>query len=586
MQELTASTAMASDQFGFGVDISGDFAIVSAPLHAGSGAAYAFQRTGKGWVEIDELIATDAHAAQGFGSGVAIDGDYAVVGARNDGELGLDAGAAYVFHREGKKWVEVQKLTASDGDAAHGFGVHVDIDGDHVIVGTDTNVIPATAYVFRRKQDVGWIERGSLTPADSVTSDAFPSGVAVAISGDLALLGARSHCHEPGVCTGAVWAFQRQHGVWSEQQELMAVNAAPDDSFGVAVVLEGDLALVGASGSRFSGAAGAAHLFRHGGGLWVEIDELVGSGGAFGRHVDLGGSVAIVGAALDTDSDGIQSGAASLYDVTTIEIPFDIDPGASEILLTIGEQELFAHLIGTILARLTIDCDGFSSLHIVDLIFQTTEGQFEFELANGATALVTDPVFSLAEEGAPPTIVDNESGMVGAAFDLRYQGSVSGPGEGVPIFLAGVFVKCLLGLFQGGACCDLPECTLCPPVQCEGRFMGGSCADADCGFPSAAGGDAQTDLVLAFPELDFAFELDLGLGDMRPMVAVTGTVGGLAVDCPSDVNRDGVVSVDDLLDVILAWGRCPGLCGADIDHDGVVGVDDLLSVILAWGPCP
>ncbi|MHC4990272.1 MAG: cohesin domain-containing protein [Planctomycetota bacterium] len=53
-----------------------------------------------------------------------------------------------------------------------------------------------------------------------------------------------------------------------------------------------------------------------------------------------------------------------------------------------------------------------------------------------------------------------------------------------------------------------------------------------------------------------------------------------------DINADGVVNVDDLLVVILAWGPCslpPTPCPADVDCNGSVGVDDLVAVILNWG---
>ena len=56
-----------------------------------------------------------------------------------------------------------------------------------------------------------------------------------------------------------------------------------------------------------------------------------------------------------------------------------------------------------------------------------------------------------------------------------------------------------------------------------------------------------------------------------------------------DANGDGVVDVDDLIAVILAWGDCPdppASCDADIDGNGAVDVDDLIAVILAWGACP
>jgi hypothetical protein len=53
-----------------------------------------------------------------------------------------------------------------------------------------------------------------------------------------------------------------------------------------------------------------------------------------------------------------------------------------------------------------------------------------------------------------------------------------------------------------------------------------------------------------------------------------------------DVDHNGVVNVDDLVAVILAWGDCPKpseQCPADVDGSGAVNVDDLVMVILNWG---
>jgi hypothetical protein len=54
--------------------------------------------------------------------------------------------------------------------------------------------------------------------------------------------------------------------------------------------------------------------------------------------------------------------------------------------------------------------------------------------------------------------------------------------------------------------------------------------------------------------------------------------------CTGDVNGDGVVSVDDVLSTISAWGNCQG-CDEDSNGDGVVGVDDVLIILSAWGDC-
>jgi YVTN family beta-propeller protein len=54
---------------------------------------------------------------------------------------------------------------------------------------------------------------------------------------------------------------------------------------------------------------------------------------------------------------------------------------------------------------------------------------------------------------------------------------------------------------------------------------------------------------------------------------------------PGDVTGDGVVDVDDLVQVILDWGLCdppPAGCPSDVDGNGSVDVDDLVTVILNW----
>ncbi len=61
-------------------------------------------------------------------------------------------------------------------------------------------------------------------------------------------------------------------------------------------------------------------------------------------------------------------------------------------------------------------------------------------------------------------------------------------------------------------------------------------------------------------------------GDGKPVYA--GDVGG-----------DGLVGVEDLLQVVGSWGACPaqpGGCAADLDEDGRVGVTDFLSVVMNW----
>ena len=45
-----------------------------------------------------KIVASDAQASDYFGDSVAISGDYAIVGARDEDAVGNAAGAAYIFY--------------------------------------------------------------------------------------------------------------------------------------------------------------------------------------------------------------------------------------------------------------------------------------------------------------------------------------------------------------------------------------------------------------------------------------------------------------------------------------------------------
>jgi hypothetical protein len=70
---------------------------------------------------------------------------------------------------------------------------------------------------------------------------------------------------------------------------------------------------------------------------------------------------------------------------------------------------------------------------------------------------------------------------------------------------------------------------------------------------------------------------------------IRGQIIAPAPKCAADTDCTGVVDVDDLVAVILAWGDCPAdpkPCPSDIDYSGATDVDDLVGVILGWGDCP
>jgi hypothetical protein len=199
---------------------------------------------------------------------------------------------------------EDAKLTASDGVGGDHLGVSVAASGDTVVAGTaERNDDVGAAYVFRRNGQV-WTQEALLTPTGP--ADKFFGG-AVAISGDTLVVGAYG---QPGE-RGSAFVFTRTGTTWTQQQKLTATGGALADQFGISVAVDGDTAVVGATG--VGAVVGAAYVFTRTGLVWTQQAKLVASDGddgdSFGNDVAISGDTVIVGAF----GVGFQHGAAYVF---------------------------------------------------------------------------------------------------------------------------------------------------------------------------------------------------------------------------------------------------------------------------------
>jgi hypothetical protein len=150
---LTASDASGTAYFGNSVSMSGDYVIVGAKSNdANKGAAYIFKKdTGaETWTQQAKLIANDVAENDEFGWSVSIDNGLAIVGSLNDDDGSSSSGSAYVFARDGAIWSQQVKLTASDAASNDNFGNSVAIDGDFAVVGArGDESSTGAAYIFQ-----------------------------------------------------------------------------------------------------------------------------------------------------------------------------------------------------------------------------------------------------------------------------------------------------------------------------------------------------------------------------------------------------------------------------------------------------
>ena len=210
-QKLTAADAGAMDRFGWSVAIDGNTILIGAlqddDVFNDSGSAYVFVYNGAVWEQQAKLNPTDPAAIAQFGRSVSIDADGALVGAWQDDDTGFFTGSAYVFRRSGTVWAQEDKIVADDAADFRWFGYAVSLRGDVALVGAfgdgDGGSEAGAAYLFRRDGS-DWPQDSKLTAGDPAANDRL--GWSAALTADAALVGAY-HDDDGGGDSGSVYVF-------------------------------------------------------------------------------------------------------------------------------------------------------------------------------------------------------------------------------------------------------------------------------------------------------------------------------------------------------------------------------------------
>lgn len=313
IKKLTADVPSTNDYFGSSVAIGGSTIIVGTPSGSGavqdSGVAYVFREDGGDWVQIAKLEGNDANEDDGFGTSVAIDGDTVLVGAIYDRDLVPVGGSAYIFREVGGVWQEIAKLTPDDGVVAEFFGSGVAIEGDTAVVGaqlgkTMDSTETGSVYVFR---EIGgaWQQMTELLADDGMAFDLF--GLGLGIDGDFVLVGSPYSGNG-----GAAYLFEESAGNWQQIRKFTPPDPNSSDDFGTHVVIKGDLMVIGAPGDEENGTgSGAVYVSRRFDGDWIPFQKLTAADGA--SDDNLGTTVAITNAHVLAGAIGDNSGRGSVY---------------------------------------------------------------------------------------------------------------------------------------------------------------------------------------------------------------------------------------------------------------------------------
>lgn len=268
-----------ANRFGTSLAVAAGGVLIGADLdrvgpNSAQGSVRWFEPGSSGYIQVALLDSGNGAIYDRYGSAVATDGEFALIGAYlEDTFAGADAGAAHWFRRAGDQWIYGGQLLAPDGEIEDRFGIAVDVDAGRMAVGAFWDVVggeinQGSVYIYRR-EGADWVFESKLVASDGNEGDLF--GFALSLDGDRILVGARGASF-PTLDQGAAYVFARGTSGWAEEAKLEIPGLRPQAYFGASVALSGDRALVGAPGVALgdgTDAVGAALVFQRRGENWL-----------------------------------------------------------------------------------------------------------------------------------------------------------------------------------------------------------------------------------------------------------------------------------------------------------------------------
>lgn len=326
-QKLVSPHRVVGSIFGLRMDMDGDRLVVStregtdennANWIEQAGAVHIYHQDGNGdWIWQQKIVAPDRMEDDWFGQGVAIHGEYIVVGApqhdydENGQNFLTSAGAAYIYHYNGSSWEFVQKITAFNRFVGDRFAEAVEASGEWIAGSCHWyGNVSGGVFMFER-DDFGVYQEDELVESIAI-EDGDYFGSAMNIENDLMVVSSTQEGHDENeenyiAGAGALYVFEHDDtDGWVQLQKLVAPDRYQSDFFGTYPDLDGNRIACGAwhhgydlNGENYLEAAGMAYVFERAGDTWILDQQLVASErewqAHFGVGINLNGTDFIIG---------------------------------------------------------------------------------------------------------------------------------------------------------------------------------------------------------------------------------------------------------------------------------------------------
>lgn len=296
---LAGSDGRPGDGFGFSLALDATTLAIGAPNHfEGGGAIYIFRRSPDSfsWQETGRILPDESSNEHQIGRVVALSGSIVVAGVP-------EADYADVYVETPNGWMHSTRLTGGDTQEGDTFGASLAVDGQQVFVGSPGHEQQAGAvYVFRKDGDT-FAEAAKLSAASHLalgTSIAASSGGRILASAPgvpLDLTGEDAKIPDP-VPTGAILEFAMDsNGAWRQTEEI----EGPEDLYlwiygMLPFSTHGNILVAGAPSAQAN--LGRANYYERNDtlGKWESVNSVAGTGGDnhVGRSVATRNEISLV----------------------------------------------------------------------------------------------------------------------------------------------------------------------------------------------------------------------------------------------------------------------------------------------------
>ncbi len=272
------------------------------------GRVYGYRRGVSNYVSAFTLD-PPAQAGQLFGSTISMDGDHAVIGAPSLNFSGSDNGAVFCvdFNPGFTAGVMVRREDPlAEAGATAGASVAIDRNGPTVLAGAPLADLYGNVDQGITLMSIGTAGTPfpPLTRALDLGQGLFNArfGSALSADADAVLVGAPGEAVGNNLGVGAAYVFRRgADGLYALEARWQSPQGGMADFFGDAVAISGDLALVGAPYVDLNGTdAGIVYVYRRTSGVWNIEAQLLGQCSStarrgFGYKIAFDGTRAMIG---------------------------------------------------------------------------------------------------------------------------------------------------------------------------------------------------------------------------------------------------------------------------------------------------